>query len=123
MTKYVDAGMLKNLLKEHTYKLHMRGDVLFSETVYAMIDALSTTDVVGRDAVCPHYIKNVHDRGDDSLCGEFVCEVKELLPRSGRWIHDGDRIVCSECGAQFHWSRKTNYCPECGSHNRGDDNG
>ena len=27
---------------------------------------------------CPHYIRNVHDRGDDSLCDKYVCEVKDV---------------------------------------------
>ncbi len=26
---------------------------------------------------CPHYIRNVHDRGDDSFCRKYVCEIGE----------------------------------------------
>lgn len=37
---------------------------------------------------CPHYIRNVHDRGDDSLCRKFGCEVKELP----RWIPVTERL-------------------------------
>ena len=31
---------------------------------------------------CPHYIRNVHDRGDDSLCDKWMCEVASL-PKDG----------------------------------------
>ena len=31
---------------------------------------------------CPHYIRNVHDRGDDSLCDKWACEVSSL-PKDG----------------------------------------
>lgn len=32
-------------------------------------------------AKCPHYIRNVHDCGDDSLCRKWTCEVKALPPK------------------------------------------
>lgn len=31
---------------------------------------------------CQHYIRNVHDRGDDSLCDKWMCEVASL-PKDG----------------------------------------
>lgn len=37
---------------------------------------------------CPHYIRNVHDRGDDSLCTNFSCEVSALP----RWIPVTERL-------------------------------
>ena len=37
---------------------------------------------------CPHYRPNHHDRGDDSLCDRFVCEVKALP----RWIPVTERL-------------------------------
>lgn len=37
---------------------------------------------------CPHYIRNVHDRGDDSLCNKWVCEVKSLP----KWIPVTERL-------------------------------
>lgn len=30
--------------------------------------------------MCPHYIRNIHDRGDDSLCKKAGCEVKAVQP-------------------------------------------
>lgn len=35
-----------------------------------------------QQTVCPHYKRNVHDRGNDSLCDKYRCEVKDLP----RWI-------------------------------------
>lgn len=37
---------------------------------------------------CPHYIRNVHDRGDDSLCDKWMCEVKSLQ----KWIPVTERL-------------------------------
>jgi len=37
---------------------------------------------------CPHYIHNEHDRGDDSLCDKWVCEVKAFP----RWIPVTERL-------------------------------
>lgn len=43
---------------------------------------------------CPHYIHNVHDRGDDSLCDKWVCEVKSLP----KWIPVTERLPnCNGC--------------------------
>lgn len=64
--------------------------------------------------VCPHYIRNIHDRGDDSLCGLFHREVKCLAVETrqvGRWIDDN----CSVCGQYVHHGDARNYCPNCGA--------
>lgn len=37
---------------------------------------------------CPYYIRNVHDRGDDSLCTKWECEVKALP----KWIPVTERL-------------------------------
>ena len=37
---------------------------------------------------CPHYIRNVHNRGDDSFCDKWVCEVKSLP----KWIPVTERL-------------------------------
>ena len=37
---------------------------------------------------CPHYIRNVHDRGGDSLCDKWMCEVKSLP----KWIPVTERL-------------------------------
>lgn len=36
---------------------------------------------------CPHYRPNHHDRGDDSLCEKYRCEVK-ALQTSKQWGED-----------------------------------
>lgn len=73
---------------------------------------------------CPHYIRNVHDRGDDSLCEKWGCEVKEVAPvRHGLWIKKHDDVQwwkeCSECGLRSFTTPPglTNfrYCPWCGT--------
>lgn len=72
-----------------------------------------TADVAPR---CPHYIRNTHDRGDDSLCEKWGCEVKEVQPvRHGRWINHGWSTVCSECGEDYAFAKR-NFCPNCGAH-------
>lgn len=37
---------------------------------------------------CRHAIHNEHDRGDDSLCGKYKCEVNALP----KWIPVGERL-------------------------------
>lgn len=63
---------------------------------------------------CPYYIKNIHDRGDDSLCRLFHREVKYLAIETrqvGEWIDDN----CSVCGFYVHHGDARNYCPNCGA--------
>ena len=51
---------------------------------------------------CPHYIRNDHDRGDDSLCDKWVCEVKSLpkwIPVTERLPEDNVHYVLC-CGAK-----------------------
>ena len=43
---------------------------------------------------CPHYIRNVHDRGDDSLCDKYKCEVNALP----KWIPVSERVPFAESG-------------------------
>ena len=92
------------------------------------INSIPTADVAPR---CPHYIRNVHDRGDDSLCEKWKCEVKEVQPvRHGRWIKKHNDFQwwkeCSGCGLQSFTTPPglTNfrYCPNCGAKMQGDDN-
>lgn len=70
-------------------------------------------------AKCPHYIRNVHDRGDDSLCRKWVCEVKDIRKR-GKWTLNKDgSAICSRCGRiQFNaWDMDNtdNFCHFCGA--------
>ena len=91
---------------------------------------LPSADVVERSAQCPHYIYNKHDRGDDSLCREYHCEVKDLERKKGKWIYDSDGLpICSECEEvalqRMFFQPKTrvwdckmklsNFCPNCGA--------
>lgn len=89
------------------------------------IDSIPAADVAPR---CPHYIRNVHDRGDDSLCEKWGCEVKEAAPvRHGRWTRHyvGQENIpwgsdCSVCGEWLVIDRtvmneKYHYCPNCGA--------
>lgn len=57
---------------------------------------------------CPHYIRNVHDRGDDSMCKKYLCEVKnreDLKLKQSFWIpvtermpqNDGKYLVAILC--------------------------
>ena len=46
---------------------------------------------------CPHYIRNVHDRGDDSLCDKYVCEVKDVphwIPVTERLPNENGFYLC-----------------------------
>lgn len=45
-------------------------------------------------SICPHYIRNVHDRGDDSLCDKYKCEVNALP----KWIPVSERVPFAESG-------------------------
>lgn len=74
---------------------------------------------------CPFYIRNIHDRGDDSLCRLFHREVKCLAVETrqvGRWIkHISDiypadsTIECSVCHAEQALMCDENFCPNCGA--------
>ena len=79
--------------------------------------------------VCPYYIRNKHNRGDDSLCRKAGCEVKAVREqKSGEWkskMLDNFRkyeVVCSECGARYVGNydaydepSEFNFCPNCGA--------
>lgn len=80
---------------------------------------------------CPHYIRNVHDRGDDSLCEKYHCEVKAVERRKGKWtLFENDieqnAYECSACKDVFVLLEGTpqdnlyNFCPNCGADMRGD---
>lgn len=47
--------------------------------------------------LCQHYIRNDHDRGDDSLCDKWMCEVKSLP----KWIPVTERLPDCEHGAEI----------------------
>lgn len=42
--------------------------------------------------------------------------------RHGRWIKDGDVLVCSECGEEHAWDDyRATYCEDCGAKMDGKD--
>lgn len=62
---------------------------------------------------------------------QHIKNVKDWEPpiKKGRWLMHSDfpdRLICSECGAQFdtwHWeSEQMHFCPNCGADMRGGEN-
>lgn len=42
----------------------------------------------------------------------------------GRWIKDGEVVVCSECGEEHAWDEyRSTYCEDCGARMDGDADG
>lgn len=42
----------------------------------------------------------------------------------GRWIKDGDVVVCSNCGEEHAWDEyRATYCEDCGAKMDGDEDG
>lgn len=73
-----------------------------------------------KSTVCPHYKRNVHDRGDDSLCEKYRCEVndlpkwisvKERLPEEGEIV-----LACVKCAPDNHLEvrQASRWCDEAG---------
>ena len=75
-----------------------------------MLESLPSAQPEG----CPLYVRNKHDRGDDSMCRLFHRETKYLAIETrqvGEWIDDN----CSLCGQYVHHGDARNYCPNCGA--------
>ena len=69
------------------------------ETAMRMVEQYKTAYITEHNARieetkqnCPHYIRNVHDRGDDSLCDKYKCEVNALP----KWIPVTERLPLYE---------------------------
>lgn len=96
----------------------------------AMADPKRLIDAYGS------YTLNACDYTDHSLCfgggiisvmdelGHCICEFDaEDAPTvdaapvvHGRWIKDGDVVVCSECGEEHAWDEyRATYCEDCGA--------
>lgn len=63
----------------------------------------------------------------ERIVKEQVEEIKEMLPRKGKWTYRGGKlatigesyaVICSECNEWFEYC--TNFCPNCGADMRGD---
>ena len=74
--------------------------------------------------VCPYYLPNKHDKGNDSLCRKFNIAVNskaDVRPVvRGKWIWleppDDESVgwwICSACN-QEHWC-ESDFCPNCGA--------
>ena len=92
---------------------------LFWDNLWQAADAIEQL----QKSICPHYIRNVHDRGDDSLCDKYKCEVNALtkwipvterLPKDGEFVlvcnDDGHMMIAKHETETYEWYYKyTNY--------------
>ena len=88
------------------------GILLAEAFIKARIEDIPAADV------CPYYISNKHDRGDDSLCIKAGCEVKDVRPVvRGKWVSPfGIGTVCNQCGYDIEVHVfEPNFCPNCGA--------
>ena len=76
------------------------------------------------------YIKEMHGAYPNEVeaCDRGIEAIKAQSKR-GEWKMNSDypdRLICDKCNAQFdvwHWeSKQMHYCPNCGSHNGGEEN-
>ena len=72
------------------------------------------------------------DRYVISDCLNKIVNLPSAEPerKKGKWLMHSDfpdRLICSECGAQFdvwHWeSEQMHFCPNCGADMRGEQDG
>lgn len=59
---------------------------------------------------------------DEALifCDNKAADVQPV--RCGKWINDGDCLICSCCKTAYNsWFTGSNYCAECGADMRGED--
>lgn len=92
---YIDKDKALNLDFKINVSLFESRRKTAERAVQAYADAISKLPAAD---VCPYYIGNKHDRGDDSLCRKAGCEVKAVRPV----------VTCGECK---HWFENgTDYC-------------
>jgi len=78
---------------------------------------------------CPNGFSDTFDKA--CIIG-VIEELPTIAPKSGRWIHDGQRqrggvdwMHCSECGNTDVFGAKSmyHYCPNCGARMDGEEDG
>ena len=79
MTDYAE---LTKELREYSVDWHER------PPLSALLDIAADAIEELLSAQCPHYTRNEHDRGDDSLCDKYVCEIAELP----HWVSVKDKL-------------------------------
>lgn len=96
--------MYEELVEKLREKEHTLGETF--RLFYEAADAIEQL----QKSICPHYIRNVHDRGDDSLCSKFKCEVAAVpkwIPVTERLPEDeplGVRVLCCLTKKRRGWS-------------------
>lgn len=83
------------MMYEELVKTLKKTSMNFGESDTISVLLLEAANAI-EEKQCPHYIRNVHDRGDDSLCDKWVCEVKSLpkwIPVTERLPEEKDRYL------------------------------
>ena len=66
---------------------------------------------VTEDTTCP-----LHIAAEIDQILSLVPSADVRSERHGRWIKDGDVLVCSECGEEHAWGDyRATYCEDCGA--------
>lgn len=75
------------------------------------IDANELTEMVWRERVdSRELIANL-------IARQPTIKIDVQPIRHGRWINDGDCMLCSCCNYAYNsWFMGSNYCPNCGAH-------
>lgn len=92
----------------------MNNDLISREDLIKALDALC-------DIVCEYSKKQRF-----AMCGachlgsafDVIDQLRSVQPerKKGHWIAiDGNRAICSECGAHWEFWSVMNYCPTCGA--------
>lgn len=81
--------------------------------------ALEAINDLSRNA---EYDSEAEKRGWNNAIELAVAAVEKIptadvrTKKHGRWIEEGDVVVCSECGEEHAWdSYRATYCEDCGA--------
>ena len=58
---------------------------------------------------------------DAEKVGKAIATGTPLPEHKGKWIYDGDQIICNKCRTAFNFPSlivTSNFCPECGDDKR-----